>query len=808
MVKKKGDGRKRQSNSTRILNEILSDKRVVAVILLVMGSAIFFFLNYCVNVLTKIPETYQSLLGPGGMIGLDGSVKIDESLYSLKQAFEFRHEWWRMYLVFLALSGFVDLKILYNLHMNYADLNAGQKGNERFATRKEIKKQYRSIPEKKERFPGRGGFPIARDKDRIFIDDSDVNNVIIGMTRSGKGELFVFPIADIYSRAKKQASLIFTDPKLELASGCIPTLKKRGYECHVLNLIDLEYSMGYNPLTMMVEYYKKGRMDAAAELATSFAFSIFQGADNGKGDPFWPKTATPLLSALIQAHIEDCLKEDEIVNQKRRQDFEARKSRSEMLGEEFTEEFTPTNENEKKINMYSIIRLFSKLSTFDIGEDRTLLDEYFMSRPDGNRAKLQYLNVEISKDRTKSSIYVTMLSELTHFISPGLAKMTAESTLDLYDVGYGRKPIAVFIGMPDYDKSKSFLSTVFVTQLVYALSKLATASPTGKVFREVIFTLDEFGNMPRFNNMAEYITMGAGRNIRFNLILQSYSQLYEKYGEYDTTTIVSNAGNQVYIMTNDNDTTEKYSKLLGNETIIVESRSGQKVSNEKSVTESTEKRPLMTSNELMRLRRGECIVKRAMKREDLKRRDIDQFAIANLGKYKLRFRWEYLADDFDPTQVLYRSPQLDEMVERINQMRDEMLEDGEDFDEEDFAPYMDLENVADVEMETTDHIDLEERSVDGGRYVREWKILNEPMTRYFTQDELIMLCSQYLGLDSESRDQILRGQFTSKETLDFAESFYRNDTISEEAYLHLGEFIRQRVKERSKKGVRKNGVSS
>lgn len=800
MLWKKEDARHRRSNNTRLLNDLLTNKRIVGAILLVTGAAVFLLLNYCVNVLARIPETYQSMFGPGGMIGENGIPQIDRSLFELRRAFEFRRGWWRLYLVFLSLAGFIDLKILYNIYTNYSDLNTGQKGDERFATRKEIKKQYRSIPEKKETFRGRGGFPVAREKERIYIDDRDVNNVIIGMTRSGKGEMFVFPIADIYSRAKKQASLIFTDPKLELASGCIPALTKRGYECHVLNLIDLNYSMGYNPLTMMVNYYKRGHYDEAAELAHSFAFSIFQGADMGKGDPFWPKTATPLLSALIQAHIEDCLKEDEQINQKRRQDYEARKSRAELTGEEFTEEFVPTDENEKKINMYSIVKLFSKLSTYDIGEDKNLLDEYFMSRPDGNIAKLQYMTVEISKDRTKSSIYVTMLSEMNNFISPGLAKMTAESTLDLYDVGYGKKPVAVFIGMPDYDKSKSFLSTVFVTQLVYALAKLATASPTGKVFREVIFTLDEFGNMPKFENMKEYITMGAGRNIRFNLILQSYSQLYDKYGEHDTNTIVGNAGNQIYILTNDNETTKSFSELLGNETIISESRSGQKISSDKSVTESTEKRPLLTPNELMRLRRGECIVKRSITREDLKNRDIDQFPIANLGKYKMKYRWQFLADDFDPKRVLYRSPRMDEMIEKINEIREQLREDGEEYDEEDFIPYMDPGIVADVEMETTDHIDLDERSVDAGRYVREWKTLSEPMTRCFSQDELMMLCSQYLGLDRESRDQILQGQFTSKETLDFAESFYRNDTISKENYDHLREFIWNRIRERSRKG--------
>ena len=57
---------------------------------------------------------------------------------------------------------------------------------------------------------GGGGVPIAWNKEKnvIYIDDSPVNNLIIGTTRSGKGETFVVPTIDIYSRATKKPSMI------------------------------------------------------------------------------------------------------------------------------------------------------------------------------------------------------------------------------------------------------------------------------------------------------------------------------------------------------------------------------------------------------------------------------------------------------------------------------------------------------------------------------------------------------------------------------------------------------------------------
>lgn len=73
--------------------------------------------------------------------------------------------------------------------------------------------------------------------------------------------------------------------------------------------------------------------------------------------------------------------------------------------------------------------------------------------------------IETSSDRTRGSIYTNMLSQLGVFIDENIAKMTAESTLNLKDLGFGDKPIAVFLGIPDYDKSNHFIASTFVRQL-------------------------------------------------------------------------------------------------------------------------------------------------------------------------------------------------------------------------------------------------------------------------------------------------------------------------------------------------------
>ena len=121
----------------------------------------------------------------------------------------------------------------------------------------------------------------------------------------------------------------------------------------------------------------------------------------------------------------------------------------------------------KKINMYSIINMFGELASQTDPEDPyvTGLDLFFKSRPALDRAKLKYYGIEVAGARTKSSIYSSMLIKLTIFTYEGFAKMTAESSINLEDIGFGDKPMAIFVEMPDYDKSAYFLGTVFIRQL-------------------------------------------------------------------------------------------------------------------------------------------------------------------------------------------------------------------------------------------------------------------------------------------------------------------------------------------------------
>lgn len=682
-LKKMGDNMKKK-NPKRVmqLERYLSDTRIIMAI--IIGIDLFFFMvmNFVINTLIAIPEMFKDLDNPGKYVGLKNVLPNINNIRTYGGIYI------PIFIILLIFLLALDACTAYKMKVAWSEeyFNIGQKGDERWTTDEEIKQQFLEIPDKNESFPGYGGTIVSRMGNKLYIDTSPVNNMIIGITRSGKGEMYVFPSIDVYSRAEKKASLVINDMKLELYKSSKKTLEKRGYKVYLLNFDDPIHSMGFNPLTVIIELAVNGDYENAELLAQAFAFSIFNPDEPANTDRFWNDASSSLLAALILAHLEDCLRMDEMDNDRRYKiwtekrvaydglDDDLKEKADKLYEEELNKNeksdiilnpavmYLPEDagyekiyDNVKKINMYSIINTFTELARIRNPEnpDITALDIYFSKRPQLDRAKLKYAAIEIAGDKPKSSIFGVMLSRLTTFTYESMAKMTAESSFDLEEIGFGEKPVAVFLGLPDYDTSKHFLATVFIRQVSLVLSKRANRDRSGKCKRLVKFIVDEAGNMPAIEGLETYITMNLGRNISYDFYIQSYSQFEKKYGE-GWKTIKGNCGNQIYILTSDGDTAQTFSEDLGNETIVDLQRTGEKLSTHKHFMENTQEKPLLNKNQLMRLNEGECVVKRVMKRKDLNGNRVEPTPIFNSEESGKRFlyRYEYLTDTFpNPNEI-------------------------------------------------------------------------------------------------------------------------------------------------------------
>lgn len=654
------------------LNRFISSRYTVIIFLILLDILLFGAINYIVNVLSHAFDWFvtQEKISYGIINIFPNLATIGplKGVYSL------------LFLCMIAL----DIVVLYQIHTSYSEknFNVDQKGDSRWETLEEIQEEFLAIPEREKEYEGFPGTLMSRQDGIAYIERYPTNNLYIGITRSGKGEEHVFPNLDILTRASVKSSLIIGDPKLELYKSSKKTLEERGYKVYLFNLDDPLHSMGYNPLTIIKETYCSGDYADAEMLANSLSFSIFRPDECSGDEKYFAGAAAGLLAAMVLALIEDCIEEDKNTNRKRYELYKEKRAAYDKLPEDMRNAerthylqrsqdtsadlisasyidtippeipFSELKVAENQINMFSIINIFSELAVINIDQNNTALDLYFTTRPPMDRAKLKYLSTKVAGDRTKGSIYSTMSEKLLIFTYENIAKMTCDSSFNLRDLGFGEQPIALFFNTPDYDKSNHFLASVLIRQLYFVLAKAATREMSGKCLRPVKFLLDEFGNLPAIENMQGIITVCLGRNISFDLYVQDYMQLENLYDK-TAAIIQSNCANTFYIMAGDTDTAERFSKMLGNKTVVDIQRSGHRLEFGKTFTETTIEQPLMNPAQLLRLQPGECVIHRRTKKMNSSGEPGELNPIFNSkhrntvapGTYMKR-RYEYLLNTF------------------------------------------------------------------------------------------------------------------------------------------------------------------
>ena len=236
---------KRSKQRALKLERFFAKKSVIIILLFLQDVAMYLLGSYLLNVMLHLGDILKNLQNPKPYLGLHNFMPDFQKNKEITLKFSIIY-----LLIFLVLNLYQAYK--FRVAFSEEGFNLKQKGGSRWTTKKEIQKQYTKIPDRDKPFPGYGGTIISRMGNDLYIDQSLTNNLIIGITRSGKGEMFVFPTIDVYSRAEKKASMIVFDPKTELYKSSKQTLLERGYEVRQLSLVDPVHSMGFNPLSQIV----------------------------------------------------------------------------------------------------------------------------------------------------------------------------------------------------------------------------------------------------------------------------------------------------------------------------------------------------------------------------------------------------------------------------------------------------------------------------------------------------------------------------------------------------------------------------
>ena len=446
-----------------------------------------------------------------------------------------------------------------------------------------------------------------------------MHGLVIGATGSGKTTSFINPMIQILGKSSAGSSMICTDPKGELFQLHSGMLAEQGYNVMVLDLRDPYSSFRWNPLGDIYDRYQlylkagqgifqcdtdvrqsglelvneadqykdvwyeyKGKAYAVRrELLTVIKVEkqkiydeIYEDLNDlisvicpieSQDDPVWEKGARSIIMAVCLAMLED----------------------SEYPELEMTRE---------KFCFYNVNKAISNSE-----DEFRALKEYFMGRPKLSKSVGLSRQVLSAADTTLASYMSIAFDKLSMFNDEGLCSLTSETDIDPQQ--FAAEPTALFLKIPDEKDTRHALAAVFVLCIYKALIKVASAREDLSLPRNVYFILDEFGNMPKIDKFDKMITVGRSRKIWFNMVVQSYAQLDNVYGQTISNIIKSNCGLKMFIGSNDIETCEEFSKLCGNKTVSTQSVSstlGDKTGNI-NVSSQVQTRPLIYPSELQKL---------------------------------------------------------------------------------------------------------------------------------------------------------------------------------------------------------------
>lgn len=414
--------------------------------------------------------------------------------------------------------------------------------------------------------PSTAGIVVGSAKGTAWVTDPNRGNphcLIIGATRSGKSRRVVMP--SVTTIASKKESMVITDPKGEIYDQTASWLKGQGYEVVLLNLHEPTRGQRWNPLDRVIDQLRQGNEETATreawEIGNILAFSAGPGSD-----PIWPQAEESLISALALAAAKEA----------------------------------PAGAQ----HMTTAYRILTELGA-DGGKD---LDAWLTSLPSHHPARMAYGTAALSESRTRASIYTGTAAHLRLWADPGIAWLC--STSDFDPAAAGEKPMAIFVLMPDEMGARRNIANLFINQMYSGLAGLARRNG-GRLPVPVWFLLDEFGNIGKVPNIAEKLTVAAGRGIRFVLAIQAKAQLEHVYGRQNAEIILANCDTWLYLRTADLDTAKEISQKAGTYTVVTQSTQRRGRGSNYSQSEGTTGRALLTPDEVLRWEMGESLLLQA-----------------------------------------------------------------------------------------------------------------------------------------------------------------------------------------------------
>ena len=416
-----------------------------------------------------------------------------------------------------------------------------------------------------------GGIAVSYERSKfresVACITDDVHILIIGATRSGKTRCLV--IQSICALALAAEGMVVNDPKGELYHYTHSFLESMGYMVQVVDFNNPKKSCRYNPLQMIIDAVNENRIDDAQTYTWDFVTFLVEKNDHS--EPIWSNGEMSVIAAAVMCVVYDNRDRPEYQN---------------------------------LTNVYNFIANMCK------PVNKVLpIDAYMDKLPDSHPAKKLMAIAKLAPDKMGGSFYTAALTTLRLFITNDIYNMTKESEFSLSDVGAKLKQALFFI-LPDQKTTYYPIVTLLVSQqyeqLVTYAKKCGNRLP-----HRVNYILDEFGNFAAISDFQTKMTVAGGYGVRWNLFIQDFNQLIDKYGQEVAKIIQGNCHYWIYLHSQDNSTNEEISKSMGKYTTTTYSLGGstQKYSAPSSSTNiQLSERSLLNPDEVAKIKRPYQIV--------------------------------------------------------------------------------------------------------------------------------------------------------------------------------------------------------
>lgn len=182
-------------------------------------------------------------------------------------------------------------------------------------------------------------------------------------------------------------------------------------------------------------------------------------------------------------------------------------------------------------------------------------------------------------DKERGSVMSTGLTGIGIFKNSAVVARTSFSDLKFKDLRGMKdpvtgewKPISVYLSVNQTDaQALNPISATFVD----LMSAYLISNPPNFVNKTdgkmgpfpVLFVLDEFPQMPKLKAVIDGPAVGRGQKVSYLLIGQDLGQISGKYGKDDLETVISTTACKVILSQNNEQTAQRFSKMIGNKTV-------------------------------------------------------------------------------------------------------------------------------------------------------------------------------------------------------------------------------------------------